>query len=73
MNEWLKSLGFTYAGNCNCSGSRNEKYKRGEWMVYITRSKFKVKRYGTTVKGYADIEGLKIYLQKAIPSLFAGR
>lgn len=73
MIEWLLSLGFTYAGNCNCNGQKNTKYKRGEWLIYITRSQFKVKKNGSTVKGYANIEGLKKYVQAAIPQLFTGR
>lgn len=68
--DYLTSLGFTYAGDCNCGGSYNKKYKRGEWLVYLTRTKYKIKRHGTTVKGYSDINGLEVYLQAALPQLF---
>lgn len=68
----LLSLGFTRAGTCNCSGSLNRKYKRGEFLVYITKTQFKVKRFGTTIKGYSNIEGIEKYLQSAIPGLPVG-
>lgn len=71
--DQLLALGFTYAGTCNCSGSHNTKYKRSEYLIYLTKTKFKVKRFGTTVKGYANIEGLEKYLQAEIPTLFAGK
>lgn len=64
--------GFTYIGSCNCDGAHNRKYKHGEWTVYLTRSKFKVKRNGSTVKGYTDISGLEAYLQATLPQLFTG-
>lgn len=70
--EKLLSLGFTYIGTCNCNGSHNKKYKRGEWLVYVTKSSYKIKRNGSTIKGYSDIEGLEIYLQKALPQFFTG-
>lgn len=65
----LLKLGFTPSGSCNCNGQHNRKFKRGEWLVYITSSKFKVKKNGSTIKGYANIEGLEKYLQAAIPQL----
>lgn len=69
----LLQLGFTYAGTCNCSGAVNRKYKRGEFLVYITKSQFKVKKSGSTIKGYSNIEGLEAYIQKAIPGLPVGK
>lgn len=68
----LIELGFTYAGTCNCHGGLNKKYKRGEFLIYIKQSQFKVKKFGTTIKGYSDIQGLEAYLQKAIPGLPIG-
>lgn len=68
----LEKLGFTYTGSCNCNGSFNRKYKWNEWTIYLTKSKFKVKRNGATVKGYTDITGLEAYLQAALPQLFTG-
>lgn len=73
MEERLKSLGFVYVGSCNCNGSFNKKYKRAEYLIYITRSQFKVKKFGNTIKSYADIEGLEGYLQAALPFLFTGK
>jgi hypothetical protein len=69
--ERLLELGFTPAGTCNCSGSLNRKYKRGEFLIYLTKTQFKVKRFGTTVKGYSSIEGLQKYLQSALPTIFS--
>ena len=66
----LTMLGFVFTGSCNCNGSHNKKYKLSEWLIYITKSKFKVKRNGATVKGYTDITSLEAYLQAAIPQLF---
>jgi hypothetical protein len=68
----LIELGFTYVGTCNCHGGLNKKYKRAEFLIYIKQSQFKVKKFGTTVKGYSDIQGLEAYIQKAFPFLFAG-
>lgn len=73
MIEKLLSLGFTFAGTCNCNGGLNKKYKRAEFLVYITANKFKVKKFGTTIKGYSDLEGLEAYIQKAIPKLPVGK
>ena len=69
----LIKIGFTPAGTCNCGGGFNKKYKRGEWLIYLTATKFKVKKNGSTVKGYANIEGLEKYIQAAIPQLFVGK
>lgn len=66
----LIDLGFTFAGTCNCSGTQNRKYKRAEYLIYLTNNQFKVKKFGTTVKGYTDLQKLEGYLQKAIPVLF---
>jgi hypothetical protein len=71
--EGLIEKGFVFAGTCNCGGGFNKKYKRGEWLVYVTASKFKVKKNGSTVKGYSPIEGLEKYLEKALPAIFAGK
>jgi hypothetical protein len=72
MTDWLLSIGFTHAGHCNCNGQKNHKFKRGEWLIYVTSTQFKVKKNGSTVKGYASIEGLKKYVQAALPQLFTG-
>jgi hypothetical protein len=68
--DLLTTLGFTPAGSCNCNGGYYKKYKRGEWLVYISSTKYKVKRNGITVKNYSPITGLPEYLQAAIPFLF---
>lgn len=70
MTEKLLSWGFVPAGSCNCNGQKNYKFKRNEWLVYVTATKFKVKKHGSTIKGYANIEGLETYIQRAIPSIF---
>jgi hypothetical protein len=70
--ERLIELGFTKHGTCNCNGSFNQKYKRGEWLVYISSTKFKIKKHGSTVKSYSPLEGLEVYLSQAIPNLFTG-
>lgn len=73
MEQRLIEFGFTYVGTCNCHGGLNKKYKRAEYLIYIKQSQFKVKKFGTTVKGYSDIKGLEAYIQKAIPQLLAGK
>jgi len=72
MTELIR-LGFVPVGTCNCNGGLNRKFKRAEYLIYITRSQFKVKRFGTTIKGYSDLEGLEAYLQKILPFLFTGK
>lgn len=69
MEQRLRELGFIPAGTCNCNGGLNKKYKRAEYLIYITKTKFKVKKFGTTIKSYTDIEGLEAYIQKAIQGL----
>lgn len=69
----LKLLGFVDAGTCNCNGTHNRKYKRSEYLIYITKTRFKVKKHGNTVKAYTDIENLESYLRSALSFLFAGK
>lgn len=70
--EGLISAGFSYIGTCNCGGSVNHKYKKDKWLVYVTRTKFKVKHHGTTVKDYQDISGLEKFIQETFPVIPAG-
>lgn len=32
--EWLQQNGFTYCGYCNCSGTKNYKYSKNEYIIY---------------------------------------
>ena len=71
MNEVPDFLpGFTFYGTCQCNGTKNVKYKRGEIIVYLTRTKFKVKKNGLTIKGYDDINQAKTYLSRAFPFIY---
>lgn len=64
--------GFVYTGSCNCNGTFNKKYKYNDFVLYVTKSKFKLKHGGTTIKGYSPIELMETYIRQAIPQLFTG-
>jgi hypothetical protein len=68
--DLLTTLGFTLTGSCNCNGGYYKKYKRGEWLIYLSATKYKVKKNGITVKSYSPVEGLQEYLSKAVPQFF---
>jgi hypothetical protein len=49
--EIIKSFGFHPSGTCDCGGVRNEKYRKGPFVIYIRKTKnlFKIKRKNEVV------------------------
>lgn len=73
MTELKIPAVFKFIGTCNCHGMFNRKYKYKDWIIYTTTTKFKVKKNGSTVKGYTDHKFLETYLQAIIPNIYVGR
>ena len=44
--QLILSYGFYASGNCDCGGVRNDKYRKGPFIIYIrkTKDQFKIKR-----------------------------
>ncbi len=57
---------FVLIGTCNCNGTHNKKYKYQDWIVYITRTKYKVKKNGLTVKNYSPLATLEAFIKETI-------
>lgn len=70
MTDLLKQYGFMFMGVCNCSGTRNEKYFNGRYIVYLQpkRHLFKIKEGNQTVQDptpYTQLEThLPLYAKK---------
>lgn len=47
-----------------------KKFRRGEWLIYISKTKYKVKKNGATIKSLSPLDGLQKYLSQALPQLF---
>lgn len=61
MINLLTAYGFKYLGTCNCSGTRNDKYFNGPYVVYlmVKRYQFKIKKDSNTIvppTPYAQLE-----------------
>jgi hypothetical protein len=47
----LEDAGFTSIGHCSCGGTRQEKFKRHQYTVYIKTGKqtFRIKQHNTFI------------------------
>ena len=67
--ELIKSFGFYPSGSCDCGGVRNEKYRKGPFIIYIrkTKNQFKIKRNNEVVIPLKSLNELEKDLQEAFP------
>lgn len=49
--QTILSFGFYASGACDCGGVRNEKYRKGPYVIYIrnVKNQFKIKRKNEVV------------------------
>lgn len=73
--ETIKSFGFYPSGNCDCGGVRNDKYRKGPFVIYIRKSKnqFKIKRNNEVVVPLKSLNELEKALQETFPQPVAGQ
>lgn len=67
--ELILSFGFYPSGSCDCGGVRNEKYRKGQFVIYIREKKnqFKIKRKNEVVVPLKSLNELEKALQETFP------
>jgi hypothetical protein len=68
-DETIKSYGFYASGTCDCGGVRNDKYRKGAYVIYIrkTKNQFKIKRNNEVVVPLKSLNDLEKALQETFP------
>lgn len=71
--DTIQSFGFYPSGSCLCGGIRNEKYRNGQYVIYIRKTKnlFKIKRKNEVVVPLTNINELEKSLQETFPESVA--
>lgn len=74
IEEIIQSFGFYPSGSCDCGGVRNEKYRKGPFVIYIRKTKnlFKIKRNNEVIIPLTNLNALEESLQKTFPQPTAG-
>lgn len=72
--QLIISFGFHQSGSCDCGGVRNDKYRKGPFIIYIrkTKNQFKIKRNNEIVIPLTNLNVLEETLQKTFPQPVAG-
>lgn len=72
--EIIRSFGFYPSGSCDCGGVRNDKYRKGPFVIYIRKTKnlFKIKRKNEVVIPLKSLNELEKVLQETFPQPVAG-
>lgn len=67
--ELIKQFGFYPSGACDCGGVRNDKYRKGPFVIYIrkTKNQFKIKRNNEVVIPLKSLNDLEKSLQETFP------
>jgi hypothetical protein len=67
--QTISSFGFYPSGSCDCGGVRNEKYRKGPFVIYIREKKnqFKIKRKNEVVVPLKSLNELEKALQETFP------
>lgn len=67
--DLIKSFGFYPSGTCDCGGVRNDKYRKGAYVIYIRKTKnlFKIKRNNEVIIPLKSINELEKSLQETFP------
>lgn len=65
----IKKYGFYPSGICDCGGVRNDKYRKGPFIIYIrkTKNQFKIKRNNEVVVPLKNLNELEKALQETFP------
>jgi hypothetical protein len=67
--QTILSFGFYPSGSCDCGGVRNEKYRKGQFVIYVREKKnqFKIKRKNEVVVPLKSLNELEKALQETFP------
>lgn len=67
--ELIKQYGFYPSGNCDCGGVRNDKYRKGPFIIYVrkTKNQFKIKRNNEVIIPLKSLNDLEKDLQETFP------
>jgi hypothetical protein len=71
--QTILSFGFYPSGSCDCGGVRNEKYRKGPFVIYIREKKnqFKIKRKNEVIVPLKSLNELEKALQETFPQQVA--
>lgn len=72
--ELIKQYGFHESGTCDCGGVRNDKYRKGAFIIYIrkTKNQFKIKRNNEVIVPLKSLNELEKALQETFPQQVIG-
>lgn len=73
--QLILSYGFYASGSCDCGGVRNDKYRKGPFIIYIrkTKNQFKIKRNNEVIVPLKLLNELDKALQETFPQSVAGQ
>lgn len=73
--EIILSFGFYSSGACNCGGVRNDKYRKGPFIIYIrkTKNQFKINRNNEVIVPLKSLNELEKALQETFPQPVIGQ
>lgn len=73
--EIILSFGFYSSGTCDCGGVRNDKYRKGPFIIYIrkTKNQFKIKRNNEVIVPLKSLNELDKDLQETFPQPVTGQ
>lgn len=71
--DLIKQFGFYPSGSCDCGGVRNDKYRKGSYVIYIRvkKNQFKIKRNNEVVIPLKSLNELEKDLQETFPQQVA--
>lgn len=74
IEETIQQYGFYPSGSCDCGGMRNDKYRKGEIVIYVRKktNQFKIKKKNQVVIPLMSLNELEITLQKTFPQPVIG-
>lgn len=72
--ELIKLYGFYPVSPCDCGGVRNDKYRKGTYVIYLrkTKNQFKIKRNNEVLVPLKSLNELEKALQETFPQQVAG-
>lgn len=75
IEETIKAFDFNPSGSCDCGGMRNDKYRKGNYVIYIRKktNQFKIKKKNEVLIPLMNLNALEETLQKTFPQPVAGQ
>ena len=74
IEEIISQYGFHQSGSCDCGGMRNDKYRKGEIVIYVRKktNQFKIRKKNDVIIPLMNLNALEETLQKTFPQSVTG-